>query len=54
MNLKEHRKALKLTQGEVALKVGVSLMSYQLWERGHTKPTPENLQKLKEVLKIKK
>lgn len=53
MNLKQHRKRMNLTQTEVARKVGVSLTSYQLWERDVSKPNEENLKKLKEVLQIK-
>lgn len=53
MNYKELRKKQKLTQIQVASKVGVSLMTYQLWERGAMNPKPENLEKLKLVLNIK-
>jgi len=49
-NLKQIRLDKELTQGEVAKMVGVSLMGYQLWERGHTKPTEENYDKLVKVL----
>jgi transcriptional regulator with XRE-family HTH domain len=52
-NIKQLRKQKGLTQGEVAKRVGVTLMSYQIWERGYGKPTPENMQKLKEVLEVK-
>jgi transcriptional regulator with XRE-family HTH domain len=51
-NLKELRKAAKLTQVELALKVGVSLMTIQLWERQVTTPKDENLNKLKKALNI--
>jgi transcriptional regulator with XRE-family HTH domain len=37
MNYKEKRKKLKLTQGAVALKLGISLVAWQLIERGITK-----------------
>jgi transcriptional regulator with XRE-family HTH domain len=53
MNIKELRKNKGLTQIEVAKNVGVSLVSYQLWERGVSKPKPENLEKLKNILKQK-
>ena len=52
MNLKERRTELKLTQNEVARRVGVAVFTYQKWEGGTGKPTPENTKKLKEVLKI--
>jgi transcriptional regulator with XRE-family HTH domain len=48
--MKEKRLKLKLTQADVALAVGVSLTTYQLWEKGVTTPTPENMIKLKKVL----
>ena len=48
--LREKREALKLTQTDVAVAVGVSVMAYQMWERGASEPKPENLRKLKEVL----
>lgn len=51
-NLKELRKAAKLTQVELAVKVGVSLMTIQLWERQVTTPKDENLNKLKKALNI--
>ena len=53
MNIKESRKALGLTQIDVAKKVGVSLTAYQMWEREVSKPSEENLPKLKQVLQIK-
>lgn len=40
------------SQIAVAIKCGVSLSTYQLWEKGVTQPTPENLRKLNEVLGI--
>ena len=51
--MKEKRIALNLTQVDVALAVGVSLTTYQLWERGVTKPSPENTKKLEKVLNKK-
>ena len=51
-NLKELRKAANLTQMDLAVKVGVSLMTIQLWERKVTKPKEENLNKLKEVFNV--
>ena len=53
MNIKEQRVKLNLSQTSVAVAVGVSLTSYQLWERGVSKPNEENMKKLKSVLKIK-
>ena len=51
-NLKELRKAAKLTQMDLAVRVGVSLITIQLWERQVTTPKEENLNKLKEVFDI--
>jgi len=52
-NLKEARQALGYTQVEVARQVGVSINAYVLWEREVSNPNPENMEKLKKVLKIK-
>ena len=51
-NLRELRKEAGLTQMMLAVKVGVSLMTIQLWERGVTTPKEENLSKLREVLNV--
>ncbi len=50
-DLKEIRKNLGVTQMGLAKKVGVSLLTIQLWERGITLPNPQNQEKLEEVLK---
>jgi len=50
MNIKELRKKQGMTQVDVAIKVGVSVNAYQLWERGAMKPNPENKKKLEQVL----
>ena len=41
-DLQERRKALGLSQMELAGLVGVSLLTIQLWERGVSEPKPEN------------
>jgi transcriptional regulator with XRE-family HTH domain len=52
MNYKNLRKKKKLSQGEVAKLVGISLVAYTLIEKGITKnPKPETLKKIKEILK---
>jgi len=48
--IKTKRKEKKMTQTEVALKIGVSLGAYRLWETGGGKPNSENLKKLKKIL----
>lgn len=53
MNIKELRKALKLSQSALAVECGVSLTTIQLWERNVSKPSAENLEKLKKALKVK-
>lgn len=53
MNLKKKREELKMTQLEVAKACNVSLMTYQLWERGAMNPNEENFKKLIEVLSLK-
>jgi len=52
MDLKVKREKLDMTQIDVAKAVGVSVASYRLWEQGGGNPGPENLKKLKKVLKI--
>lgn len=52
MNYKKERKKKRLTQSQVAIASGISLMSYQLIERGVTKnPHPDNLKAIKAVLR---
>jgi DNA-binding transcriptional regulator YiaG len=50
--LEKARTDLNMTQVDVAIKVGVSLASYRMWEKGVTKPTDENNAKLKKVLEL--
>jgi len=49
-NLKERRKLLGISQTSLAINLGVSLVTVQLWERGASTPSPENKQKLDEVM----
>jgi|LGOV01.1.fsa_nt_gb transcriptional regulator with XRE-family HTH domain len=49
--IKKRRHAKKLTQIEAAIKIGVSISSYRLWEQGGVKPSPENEARLIEVLR---
>ena len=46
MNIKNERKALNLTQKEVAEKIGIKTQSYQAYENNIALPTVENLLKL--------
>lgn len=49
-DLRKRRKALGLSQMELARLVGVSLLTIQTWERGVSEPKPENREKLEQVL----
>ena len=49
-DLRKRRKALGLSQMELARLVGVSLLTVQIWERGVSEPKPENREKLEQVL----
>lgn len=51
-DMKVNRKLLGLSQVEVSNKVGVSMQTYALWERGAMKPNEINEKKLREVLKM--
>ena len=51
MNYKLLRKKKKLTQSDVATKTGISLVAYQLIEKGVTKnPKPKTLKLLENIL----
>jgi ribosome-binding protein aMBF1 (putative translation factor) len=49
--LKKRRLALGLSQMDLAEKVGVSLLTIQLWERGVSEPNDKNKKILESVLK---
>lgn len=49
--LKKRRLALGLSQMDLAEKVGVSLLTIQLWERGVSAPNDKNKEILESVLK---
>ena len=51
--LKNARKKLGLSQTEAAKLIGVSLVTWQNWERGVTTPAPENMAKIYKEFKIK-
>ena len=53
VNIKELRKQKGWKQWELAKAVGVSVNTVVLWEHEVSQPTPENMQKLKEVLNVK-
>ncbi len=49
--LKKRRLALGLSQMDLAEKVGVSLLTIQLWERGVSQPNDKNKEILESALK---
>ena len=52
--LKARRKELKLTQKEIAEKLGISFQAYSAWERGVKEPSKEKVSQLEEILKVPK
>ena len=52
--LKDRRKELKLTQKEIAEKLGISFQAYSAWERGVKEPSEEKVRQLEEILKVPK
>src|SRR5699024_12492480 len=50
--LKELRKAHKLKQAELAEKLGVSMLTVSVWERGQRMPEFDNLEALSSVLDV--
>ena len=52
--LKARRKELKLTQKEIAEKLGISFQAYSAWERGIKEPSKEKVSQLENILKVSK
>ncbi len=52
--LKARRKELKLTQKEIAEKLGISFQAYSAWERGIKEPSKEKVTQLENILKVAK
>lgn len=52
--LKARRKELKLTQKEIAEKLGISFQAYSAWERGIKEPSQEKVAQLENILKVAK
>ena len=52
--LKARRKELKLTQREIAEKLGISFQAYSAWERGIKEPSKEKVFQLENILKVPK
>lgn len=53
MDVKKLRKDKGMTLMDLAQAVGVSMNTIILWEREISKPNPENMKKLMEVLEVK-
>ena len=52
--LKAQRKELKLTQKEIAERLGISFQAYSAWERGVKEPSKEKVKQLEEIFKSTK
>ncbi|MFR4290287.1 MAG: XRE family transcriptional regulator [Streptococcus salivarius] len=52
--LKARRKELKLTQKDIADRLGISYQAYSAWERGVKKPSREKVKKLEQILNVQK
>jgi transcriptional regulator with XRE-family HTH domain len=48
--LKAHRRALRLTQSELASRMNMTRRSIIRWENGQTTPSPKKLQMLADVM----
>jgi DNA-binding transcriptional regulator YiaG len=53
MTIKQARIKLGLTQLQAAILCEISVNTFRSWEQGASKPTKENEEKLKKVLRIK-
>ena len=53
-NLKARRKELKLTQKDIADKLGISYQAYSAWERGVKEPSSEKVALLEKLLNVPK
>ena len=52
--LKARRKGLKLTQKDIADKLGISYQAYSAWERGVKEPSKEKVKQLEQILNVPK
>lgn len=50
--IKTRREELKLSQGEIAARVGVRAMTVSRWERGNNLPNKKHWPKIEEVMGI--
>ena len=52
--LKARRKELKMTQKEIADRLGISYQAYSAWERGVKKPSRKKVKQLEQILNVPK
>ena len=52
--LKARRKELKMTQKDIADRLGISYQAYSAWERGVKQPSREKVQQLEQILNVPK
>ncbi|KJQ59618.1 XRE family transcriptional regulator [Streptococcus gordonii] len=52
--LKARRKGLKMTQKDIAVRLGISHQAYSAWERGVKKPSKEKVKQLEQLLNVPK
>ena len=52
--LKARRKELKMTQKEIADRLGISYQAYSAWERGVKEPSKEKVNRLEQILRVPK
>ena len=52
--LKARRKELKMTQKDIADKLGISYQAYSAWERGVKTPSKDKVKQLEKILKVPK
>ena len=50
--LKARRKELKITQKDIADRLGISYQAYSAWERGVKKPSKEKVKQLEQILDV--
>ena len=50
--LKTRRKELKLTQKDIADRLGISYQAYSAWERGVKQPSKEKVKQLEQILDV--
>ena len=52
--LKARRTELKMTQKEIADRLGISYQAYSAWERGVKEPSKEKVKRLEQILRVPK